>query len=321
MEICNGLCEPCHIMWFVGCEYEDGTAFNLPWYWTKSHERKPNPDRLPPAAVRVFDKSQLPNLDDELSELQHSAIELCPTDIDLMRDKGFLKEVADISKRKNAPVILAGSTLAHAYYLLQSEGCSVIAKGTRTHTRVRNTAPMGKLVRDRIPDRISASQEHGITKRMPSAQVQRFLISKLVEEALEYREASGAENRLEELADAFEIIRALVQASGQTVEALISVANKKRSKAGGFEDGLVLIETSIGERRDRSPAASVMAQRVSPDTIEIPFACFGFMELDRPITLLLEEYLLWCQITLRKDRLVVSLLPEGQQMELDLYSD
>lgn len=46
MEICQGLDEACHIMWFIGCVYKDGSSFNLPWYWTKAHDQSTNPDRV-----------------------------------------------------------------------------------------------------------------------------------------------------------------------------------------------------------------------------------------------------------------------------------
>jgi predicted house-cleaning noncanonical NTP pyrophosphatase (MazG superfamily) len=265
LEICKGLGEACHIMWFIGCVYDDGTRFNLPWYWTKIHNQSSNPERVPPKTITVRNIQELDNARERIDEARHSAIDLCPTDLDLMRDTSFLEEVAKVSIEKNAPVILAGSPLAHAYYQLQKNGCSVISKGERLHTRVRNAATMGKLVRDKIPDRIKESKETGVTKVMPDAQVNRFLVSKLVEEALEYREASTPMHRLEELADAFEIICALVEKNGSSIQELFDKADKKREKAGGFREGVVLIETSIGERKSSAQASQVLAQKVNPN--------------------------------------------------------
>jgi predicted house-cleaning noncanonical NTP pyrophosphatase (MazG superfamily) len=172
-------------------------------------------------------------------------------------------------------------------------------------------------VRNKIPDRIRASKEQGRTKSMPDLQVRRFLVSKLVEEALEYREAVTKDHKLEELADAFEIVRALVESNGMEMADLISVADAKREKAGGFDEGIVLLETSIGGRK-ADLEGQFLAQKVGPDTVEIPFTFFGFMELDKPMTVFLDEHRVWCSLTLRKDRIVVSILNDGQQLQLDL---
>jgi predicted house-cleaning noncanonical NTP pyrophosphatase (MazG superfamily) len=317
LAICQRLGEPCHIMWFVGCTLEDRQTFNLPWYWTKVHEQSANSERVPPKATRVRNHQDLESARITVGATRHSAIDLCPTDLNLMRDTAFLEQVANLCKEKRVPVILAGSPLAHAYYQLQKNGCSIISTGARHHTRVRNTALMGKLVRDKIPARIKASKEHGTTKVMPSSQVKKFLVSKLVEEALEYREANNAEHRIEELADAFEILRALLEADGVSVDTLIAVADKKREKAGGFKDGVVLIETSIGERKTDNQSTQVLAQKVSPNSVEIPFTFFGFMELGKPTTVFLEEELLWCTLTLQKDRILISIERDGQQLDLD----
>ena len=319
VEICQGLGEACHIMWFVGCSFEDRKTFNLPWYWTKVHDRSANPDRVPPKAIRVRNEQDLENARDMLDVARHSAIDLCPTDLNLMRDTAFLEQVANLCNEKNVPVILAGSPLAHAYYQLQKNGCSIISKGARHHTRIRNTASMGKLVRDKIPAKIKESKEQGITKVMPSSQVKKFLVSKLVEEALEYREAVSAEHRVEELADAFEILRALLESDGVSVDELIGVADKKRKKAGGFKDGVVLIETSIGERKSDGQTAQVLAQKIGSNSIEIPFTFFGFMELGIPTTIFLEEHMLWCTLTLQRDRIVVSIHRDGHQLDLDFH--
>lgn len=318
MEICRGLGEACHIMWFVGCSFEDRKTFNLPWYWTKVHDQSANPDRVPPKAIRVRDEQDVEKARDLLDEARHSAIDLCPTDLKLMRDTAFLEKVANLCNEKNVPVILAGSPLAHAYYQLQKNGCSIILKGARHHTRVRNTTSMGKLVRDKIPAKIRESKEQGITKVMPNSQVKKFLVSKLVEEALEYREAVSPEHRVEELADAFEILRALLESEGVSVDELIEAADKKRKKAGGFKDGVVLIETSIGERKTDGQTAQVLVQKIGSNSIEIPFTFFGFMELDMPTTIFLEKYMLWCTLTLQRDRIVVSIDRDGHQLDLDL---
>lgn len=318
MEICQKLGKPCHIMWFVGCAFEDRKTFNLPWYWTAVHEQSVNPDRIPPKAARVRSEQDLVKARQELDAARHSAVDLCPKDLGLMRDTGFLEQVARLCNEKHVPVILSGSPLAHAYYQLQKNGCSIILKGARSHTRVRNAAAMGKLVRDKIPEKIKESKEQGTTKAMPGPQVTKFLVSKLIEEALEYREAGTPADRVEELADAFEILRALTESEGISVEALIDTADKKRARVGGFKDGIVLVETSIGERKSDGQSAQLMAKKTSSNSIDIPFTFFGFTELGKPTTVFLEEHMLWCTLVLLRDRIVVSIEPDGQQLDLDL---
>lgn len=318
LEICRGLNRRCHIMWFIGCTYENGMRFSLPWYWTEAHDRTINPDRIPPKAIKVRNSVELSMARDKLREARHAAIDLCPVDLDLMRDQTFLREVARVSTACNAPVILAGSPLAHAYYLLQKHGCSVICSGERSHTRVRNTVPMGKLVRDKIPERIKRSMEQGATKTVPQSQLKRLLVGKLVEEALEIREAVSTSERLEELADAFEIIRTLATNSGSTVEEIILTADKKRDRVGGFQDGVFLVETSIGERKAESPTSQVLPRLTEAGTISLPLTAFGFMEISKPVTIFLEERMMWLVLTLERDRLVIEARQDSYQLKLDL---
>ena len=40
--IASRLDKPCHVMWFVGCAHEDGSRFNVPWYWTPAHKPQRN---------------------------------------------------------------------------------------------------------------------------------------------------------------------------------------------------------------------------------------------------------------------------------------
>ena len=59
------------------------------------------------------------------------------------------------------------------------------------------------------------------------------------EEYKEVIEASG-EDRVEELADVLEIIKALAKLENKTLEDVIKVANKKVDKRGGFEEKIFL---------------------------------------------------------------------------------
>jgi hypothetical protein len=63
-----------------------------------------------------------------------------PTDQQLMRNMKFIEEVGKAALELSVPIMLAGSTLAHAYFALRRLGCTVIAKGEKNHTRIRRSA-------------------------------------------------------------------------------------------------------------------------------------------------------------------------------------
>ena len=61
---------------------------------------------------------------------------------------------------------------------------------------------------------------------------------KLDEEVAEYHESG----ELEELADVLEVVYALAQARGHSVEELLSVCQEKHERRGGFSQKLFLVE-------------------------------------------------------------------------------
>ena len=95
-----------------------------------------------------------------------------------------------------------------------------------------------KLVRDRIPAIIEASGRHCTTEVLTEAAYLSFLDRKLDEELAEYHR----DQNLEELADLWEVIRAVVKARGYSLEELENVRAEKERKRGGFEDRILLKE-------------------------------------------------------------------------------
>ncbi|PBC36294.1 phosphoribosyl-ATP pyrophosphohydrolase [Rhodococcus sp. ACS1] len=94
---------------------------------------------------------------------------------------------------------------------------------------------MGKLVRDRIPEIIRLSGRKPASRILATDEYQCALIEKLFEEAQELRDADAAQ-QLEEAADVYEVLLAIVANSGFTVEELHSAAERKRLERGGFHD-------------------------------------------------------------------------------------
>lgn len=90
-----------------------------------------------------------------------------------------------------------------------------------------------KLVRDKIPEIIKAKGEEPITRELALDEYKLALENKLKEECQEVLSASG-EERIEEIADALEVLKALAKIEGATLEDVIAVADKKNTKRGAF---------------------------------------------------------------------------------------
>lgn len=98
---------------------------------------------------------------------------------------------------------------------------------------------MGKLVRDLIPDLIQRSGRKPSIRVLDENDYVSALHDKLLEEAMELREAEGPA-RLEEAADVYEVLRAIAATLRVDMSAIAHVAEAKRNERGGFERRLWL---------------------------------------------------------------------------------
>ncbi len=96
---------------------------------------------------------------------------------------------------------------------------------------------LSKLVRDRIPEIIRSSGEEPVVRIMDDGEYLVELEKKLDEEVAEYRESRD----IEELADILEVVYALCEAQGKTVDDLMRVYSKKHEERGGFKEKIFLI--------------------------------------------------------------------------------
>ncbi len=96
-----------------------------------------------------------------------------------------------------------------------------------------------KLVRDNIPEIIKSKGESPVIRTLEMNEYKCELEKKLHEECVEVVEASGVD-RVEELADVIEIVRALAKLENSTLEEVISVAHEKSEKRGAFEERIFL---------------------------------------------------------------------------------
>jgi len=96
-----------------------------------------------------------------------------------------------------------------------------------------------KLVRDKIPEIIKVNGEIPVIKILDELEYKKELEKKLHEEYLEVI-GSTEENRIEELADMLEVIKALAKLENKTLEDIILIANQKAKKRGTFEERIFL---------------------------------------------------------------------------------
>lgn len=98
---------------------------------------------------------------------------------------------------------------------------------------------MGKLVRDRIPEIMRAKGLEPDIRVMAEEEYLAGLLDKLLEEASELKDASP-EQRLEEAADVYEVLRGLGSVLGFSMDDVEKAAAAKREERGGFEQRIWL---------------------------------------------------------------------------------
>lgn len=96
---------------------------------------------------------------------------------------------------------------------------------------------MGKLVRDKIPEIIKKDGKSPIIEILSEEEYLIELDKKLNEEVAEYQ----ADKSIEEMADVIEVLFAICEARGYSVEELMKVREIKREKRGGFKDKIYWI--------------------------------------------------------------------------------
>lgn len=102
---------------------------------------------------------------------------------------------------------------------------------------------MGKLVRDKIPQIITDAGKKPITEILDQERYLEELDKKLEEELAEYQ----ADKSIEEMADVLEVLFAICEARGYSVDELMKVREEKCEKRGGFKERVYLVGCE-GER-------------------------------------------------------------------------
>lgn len=115
-----------------------------------------------------------------------------------------------------------------------------------------------KLVRDKLPRMMRDQGLAVFERRLDDAEFVAALKAKLVEEAAEAQEAATAAELVGELADVMEVIRALAEASGISLEDVEAHRLAKRAERGGFDERLFNAAVEAG---DGLPAAAYYLAR------------------------------------------------------------
>ena len=93
-----------------------------------------------------------------------------------------------------------------------------------------------KLVRDKIPEIIEQAGNSCRVKVLSEEDYLKHLDAKLDEETAEYQQS----NSLEELADVLEVVYAIAEARGSSVEELEAIRSIKAANRGGFKKRILL---------------------------------------------------------------------------------
>ena len=102
----------------------------------------------------------------------------------------------------------------------------------------------GKLIRDRIPEIIGEAGRRYEVRVLDEAAYRQALAAKLIEEGQEVVAAVGSGTRQEqvkELADVYEVLDALMAATGIAREEVAAVQATRREERGGFAERLWLL--------------------------------------------------------------------------------
>lgn len=249
-KIAEKLGHAVNVMWFLGV-HKDASIHNiLPWFHHKS-EFDTSSLRVAPRfkdpnskSIEIHKLSDWKTLLESSSEDQHTIkrISVSPREPNLIRNDLFIDQLADFAKQQNAVIELMGGVLSHVFYMLQKKGCVVEIIdpfGTSDESLV-----FKKLVRDKVPESIEQKGELVTHTKVSGDHLVKALKAKLLEESIEVMDAQSTSDTLEELADVLEVIHAISKHLNISMKSIEENRKQKRSKRGGFDEGIVLVKTT-----------------------------------------------------------------------------
>lgn len=230
------------IMYFIDVDEKSGHPSVLPWYYTTdiplSFDSKPVELIFPSNIFTLKSKNDFPKLKALGKNEVIVKLQLNP---EIIRDRDFINSVADYLSKEKISTVLEGSLLSHLFYILTSKGTNL--KCTDTFRPTYEKVSYNKLVRDKIPKKISKQGEKVSIKKISEYEHIELLKQKLVEEALELNEERDTNKLIEEAADVYEVVITLLDKLNFNWNDLLEVVHRKRKKSGGFSEGIYLIKT------------------------------------------------------------------------------
>lgn len=237
------------IMWFVGVPKGACSSPVLPWYH-EPYDPKITSRALTHRTKTPFDKSLIISTNEDIeilrkeAESKHSSVRrvrIQPSEEELLRDKDTLRRIGELTKRINAIILLEGGVLSHAYYqLMQTEA---IVEVMHPFGDFEDKREFNKLVRDKVPSNIERGGEVISKTQLTGEYLLRALREKLIEEGFEVLDAIDQESIVDELADVIEVVDGILSQLGVSQDELLKRKEQKNKRAGGFKDGIVLLET------------------------------------------------------------------------------
>lgn len=195
--------KPVSIMWFVGIDKNYYQADCIPWYHEIfeqdiiSHRYRKNYYSEKEIVI-----SSEQDLDNYKNDKNIRTITIHPKDDKTLRDKTFIQKVGKFAKERSLTIFLEGTILAHPVYVLSSMGVKILAKKNK---ELIERYYFNKLVRDKIPEKITSNMEQIICYKAKENFLIRYLKEKLLEETFEIYDASE-KNIVEEIADTYEVL-------------------------------------------------------------------------------------------------------------------
>jgi predicted house-cleaning noncanonical NTP pyrophosphatase (MazG superfamily) len=265
------------IMWFVGVPEAIAKRPAIPWY----HEPYDLTGRQPPLTSRkktVFDRSFVIRSVRDVEQVSkadfvtpQNRIRVQPSDEELLRDKNTLKKIGEMAKAQGAIIVLEGGILSHAYYQLLQTGA--IVEVVHPFIGFEERHEFNKLVRDLVPGVIRERGERVTIARLDEEALVRALREKLVEEAYELLDTKDVGAVIAELADIKEVTESLLRRLKASKQRLDEQQKKKRSEMGGFEKGVVLVQTEskppTAQRiQDQLSLEGLQAEQIPPKIID-----------------------------------------------------
>lgn len=107
-----------------------------------------------------------------------------------------------------------------------------------------------KLIRDKIPQIIKANGKKANVRVLDDEEYKKMLDVKLQEELDEYTAAANDEDQVEELADLVELVYAILESKGVSIEDFERIRLEKQAIRGGFKEKLFLVNVCCSYEGD-----------------------------------------------------------------------